>query len=352
VRQVSAAPPTVLAVDDDPVVRDCLGLVLEEHCDVVLAADGVEALETLSCRPVDVVLLDLLMPRMNGHETLTHMQRAHASTPVIVLTAVTDVSAVVSAMKKGAWDYVTKPWDDKALIGLVHRAARDARRDRGVLLVSDSVAALVPLQLELQRQTHVVATNIAEALRCSFLPTAIVLECSRACIQDSVRNLQARFPTVPVIVMCRTGAARLETRDGLRAGTIVESNSLDAALAELARFRAIDHATELRAAVTAAVTYMAAHHEEHLTVREIAEVADLSEGRLAHIFREITGFSVKDYMNRLRVSIARRLLLETPDTVEAIATRTGYPDASNFSRTFKSIDGISPGEFRRTSLTR
>jgi transcriptional regulator GlxA family with amidase domain len=92
---------------------------------------------------------------------------------------------------------------------------------------------------------------------------------------------------------------------------------------------------------------MAAHHDDPLTVREIAEAANLSEGRFAHIFREATGFSVKDYMIRLRVSIARRLLLETTDTLDAIAARTGYADVSNFSRMFKSIDGISPGEFRR-----
>jgi len=52
-------------------------------------------------------------------------------------------------------------------------------------------------------------------------------------------------------------------------------------------------------------------------------------------------------VTRLRVSIARRLLMETTDTLDTIATRTGYADVSNFSRTFKSIDGISPGEFRR-----
>jgi transcriptional regulator GlxA family with amidase domain len=92
----------------------------------------------------------------------------------------------------------------------------------------------------------------------------------------------------------------------------------------------------------------AARSFDPLTVREIAEAANLSEGRFAHIFRETTGFSVKDYMTRMRVSIARRLLLETTDTLDAIAARTGYADVSNFSRTFKSIDGISPGEFRRS----
>lgn len=114
------------------------------------------------------------------------------------------------------------------------------------------------------------------------------------------------------------------------------------------RFRAIKRATELHAAVTAAVEFMAMHYEAPLTVREIAGAANLSEGRLAHIFRDATGFSVRDYMIRLRMSIARRLLLETTDTLDAIATRTGYADVSHLSRTFKSIDGLSPGEFRRS----
>ena len=333
-RLVSAAPPTVLAVDDDPVVRDRLGIVLDEHCELVLAADGIEAIETLRSRSVDVVLLDLFMPRMNGHETLTHMRREHARTPVIVLTAVADVPTVVAAMKQGAWDYVTKPWEDEVLVTLVHRAAREGRGEGGVLLVSDSVASLAPLQLALELQTRVLAANIAKALRCQFLPTAIVVECSSTRIADAVGRLQERFPKTPVIVMRHDD-------------TMVESNSFDGALAELVRFRAINHATERHTAVSAAVEFMVAHYDDPLTVREIAEAAHLSEGRLAHIFRDTTGLSIRSYVTRLRVSIARRLLMETTETLDTIATRTGYADVSNFSRTFKSIDGISPGEFRR-----
>jgi transcriptional regulator GlxA family with amidase domain len=56
---------------------------------------------------------------------------------------------------------------------------------------------------------------------------------------------------------------------------------------------------------------------------------------------------VKDYVARLRVHIARRLLGETTDTMETTAARLGYADASSFSRTFKAIDGVAPGEFRR-----
>ena len=338
----------MLAVDDDPGVRDCLGIVLDEHCDLLLAANGIEAIETLRSRSVDVILLDLIMPRMSGYETLTHMRRDHARTPVIVLTAVADVSTVVAAMKNGAWDYVTKPWDDEALVSLVHRAARDGRRERGVLLVSDSVASLAPLQLALQPQTQVLTTNITHALRCQFLPTVIVVECPSTGVRDTVRRLQDRFAKTPIIVMRHNEYAVPEQCEGLRGDSIVESNSLDDAMAQLVRFRAINHAPELHAAVSAAVEFMAAHYNDPPTVREISKAANLSEGRFAHIFRHATGLSVKDYMTHLRVSIARRLLLETSDTLDAIATRTGYADVSNFSRTFKAIDGISPGEFRRS----
>jgi len=237
-------------------------------------------------------------------------------------------------MKQGAWDYVTKPWEDEVLVTLVHRAAREGRGEGGVLLVSDSVASLAPLQLALELQTRVLAANIAKALRCQFLPTAIVVECSSTRIADAVGRLQERFPKTPVIVMRHDD-------------TMVESNSFDGALAELVRFRAINHATERHTAVSAAVKFMVAHYDDPLTVGEIAEAAHLSEGRLAHIFRDTTGLSIRGYVTRLRVSIARRLLMETTDTLDTIATRTGYADVSNFSRTFKSIDGISPGEFRR-----
>jgi AraC-like DNA-binding protein len=58
---------------------------------------------------------------------------------------------------------------------------------------------------------------------------------------------------------------------------------------------------------------------------------------------------VKDYVTAFRVTVARRILAETTETLAAIANRLGFADASNLSRTFKHIDGVPPGEFRRSS---
>ena len=98
----------------------------------------------------------------------------------------------------------------------------------------------------------------------------------------------------------------------------------------------------------AAVDFIAGHCVEPPSVSAVANAVRLSASRLAHVFPEATGLAVMDHVARLRVNIARRLLLETSDTLDKIAARLGFADASNFSRTFKGIGGIAPGEFRRS----
>jgi AraC-like DNA-binding protein len=96
--------------------------------------------------------------------------------------------------------------------------------------------------------------------------------------------------------------------------------------------------------------FIAAHYGNPITVRDVADAACLSEDRLAHVFRDSTGFSVKDYVTRFRVAIARRLLAETTETLDTIADRLGFAHASHLSRSFKHVHGVRPGEFRRSAL--
>ncbi|MGH7302107.1 MAG: response regulator [Candidatus Rokuibacteriota bacterium] len=311
-------------MDDDPAVRESLGLTLEEHCRVLLAADGVEALETLRLQPVDVVLLDLLMPRMDGREALVQIRARHPRTPVIMITAVDDVPTIVECIKLGACDYIRKPWDQDGLVARVHAATRERRDDPGVLLVSNDVAALAPLHLALELQIRVVEATVASALRSAFRPMAIVLDARGARMQPCERSLQECFPRAPLALM----------------------KTLDDALTQLAGHGVISHAG-LDTTVAAAVDFIARHYVEPLRVSAVATAVNLSASRLAHVFSETTGLAVMDYVARLRVKIARRLLLETGDTLDTIAARLGFADASNFSRTFKGIDGIAPGQFRR-----
>jgi DNA-binding NtrC family response regulator len=107
--------PRVLVVDDEAGVRESLRMLLKEDCEVV-TADGVDAgLRALAETPPDLVLLDLVMPGRSGLEFLAELEERGDAPPVVVLTATRTVATAVEAMKRGAADYVTKPFEADAL---------------------------------------------------------------------------------------------------------------------------------------------------------------------------------------------------------------------------------------------
>ena len=114
---------TLLVVDDEPRVVSFLTrfLVTEGHS-VVSAGDGIAALEVLRDRQVDLVLLDLIMPRCNGLQVLNQMVEAlQELPPVIVLSAVNEIAARVQALDRGAVDFVQKPFNTSELMARIRR---------------------------------------------------------------------------------------------------------------------------------------------------------------------------------------------------------------------------------------
>ncbi|HVO23204.1 MAG TPA: sigma-54 dependent transcriptional regulator [Candidatus Margulisiibacteriota bacterium] len=107
-------------------------MVLKERYDVVTAASGREALELVDREPLDVVLLDILMPGMDGLDVLEQIKQRPLTLPVIMLTATKTVKTAVRAMKLGASDYVTKPFDIDELLLLVERGVESAALAREV----------------------------------------------------------------------------------------------------------------------------------------------------------------------------------------------------------------------------
>jgi two-component system response regulator MprA len=101
----------VLVVDDEPAVRRALerALALERH-DVVLAADGEEALDALATSPPDAVILDVMMPRLDGLEVCRRMRAAGDRTPILMLTARDAIDDRVQGLDVGADDYLVKPF--------------------------------------------------------------------------------------------------------------------------------------------------------------------------------------------------------------------------------------------------
>ncbi|HWV37842.1 MAG TPA: sigma-54 dependent transcriptional regulator [Vulgatibacter sp.] len=123
---------TVLIVDDETNLRKVLAATLKrEGYDVVQAADGEQAIEIFDQGGIDIVVSDLVMPKLGGFEVLQHVLDKAPEVPVILITAHGTVDSAVQAIKTGAFDYVTKPFEQNELRQVIAKAARTRDLDRG-----------------------------------------------------------------------------------------------------------------------------------------------------------------------------------------------------------------------------
>jgi len=227
----------VLVVDDEPMVRDTLGQVLADEGYVVdVAVDGGDALARVHANRPDAILLDLMMPGMNGRQFLQALRDdpAYSGVPVLIMTAVHGLELNLAAI--GASEVVEKPFknveDLLNKVALAVYRSREAERvanpglvpvapepppektDRGVVLVVEhDRARLQQLDVLLSARGYTVVSmtramaqlsRLARALR----PRAILLEAASDGINDVVRELRAEneLEPIPLLVFARDDA--------------------------------------------------------------------------------------------------------------------------------------------------
>ncbi len=110
-------------IDDEPIIHEVLGdLLTAEGYEVESSLNGEEALEKFSPDTSDLILLDLLMPGMNGIEVLKRIKKIDPQAVIIIITAYASVESAISAMKIGAFDYIQKPFKHDELLLTIQRA--------------------------------------------------------------------------------------------------------------------------------------------------------------------------------------------------------------------------------------
>ena len=104
--------PTILIVDDDEVIQQTLYDVLKKRgYDIFLASSGAETIETIKKNIIDLILLDMRLPDIDGLEVLKRVKEFDSEILVIMMTAYSDIQTAVAAMKSGAYHYINKPFE-------------------------------------------------------------------------------------------------------------------------------------------------------------------------------------------------------------------------------------------------
>jgi DNA-binding NtrC family response regulator len=133
--------PVILIVDDDPGIRESFRVILEDYqYEVLEASDGLPAIDILRASQVDLVLLDIRLPGMDGIDVLSRIKGIDEQVEVVLVTAVKTVRTAVAAMKLGAFDYLTKPFEEDELLSVIRRALERRSLEREVVFLRSELA--------------------------------------------------------------------------------------------------------------------------------------------------------------------------------------------------------------------
>ena len=143
----------ILVVDDEAHVRSMIGATLERQgYDVQLAASGRQAMEALERNSFDLVLTDIVMRDGNGITLLEQMHAQQPHLPVVMVTAIHDISVAIDSMRRGAYDYLLKPFDRERLVSTVERALEHRHALQENRNYQQSLEQVVRARTEMLRQ--------------------------------------------------------------------------------------------------------------------------------------------------------------------------------------------------------
>ena len=125
---INLSTPTILVIDDEERVREgCRKVLAREGYEVTIAESGAVGLKMIEGRHYDVILLDLMMPSLSGFDVLAHVKALHPDTVIIVISGYATVENSIEAMKRGAFDFIPKPFSPEQLRVLTRKAIEYTR---------------------------------------------------------------------------------------------------------------------------------------------------------------------------------------------------------------------------------
>ncbi len=137
---------TILVVDDEHGVRQSFKMVLKEHYWLDFAEDGQTALDIFKQKHIDLVLLDILLPDLDGLVLLKQLKEIEPETEIIMVSALQEIASAVQAMKLGAFDYITKPFEVGDLLAVVKRALETKRLQKEIVYLRDELERYQPFE--------------------------------------------------------------------------------------------------------------------------------------------------------------------------------------------------------------
>lgn len=337
----------IVIVEDEELERQALRSILSENIQGIRivgeARSGPEAVRLIDSSNIDLMLVDINIPKMNGLEVIRHLREQHTDTKVIIITAYDYFDITRTAIHLKVDEYLLKPIRTQVLVSSINsclqqlsavRRCREIANDIGQLLERDAYQECVAL---VRDYTVWMFTQQDFSLRELVLDLASAL--SKLATEKGRHLPDALSQQVSLL-----RATRFKDYDS-------RSQVLDLFLGMIDLLFNVqaDHPAHASDTVQRAVNFIERNLGRDVTLEIVAESVNISACYLSRLFKKTLNVNFVTYLTTRRMELAKELLVSTELPVSSIAMDLAYADVSYFCKSFKKQVGMSPAGYRLQS---
>ena len=344
-----------LIVDDDVFVRQCLMQMLPwqslEFSQVLEASNGAEALETALREKPDLVITDVKMPRMNGLELAKRLRNSMTDVCIMLLSEHSDFSFVQQAIQCGVNDYILKPLMADKLKEIAERIS-----------ATMSEMEMRRYYTSIKTDPGDICTIIREALESGddqTLPDTFEYLATQKIHRADLKHFGLMFLST-LFDQAEDGVLMRSELETVRRETL-ETYARLKNVEELLGFvreaccrcmKLCDSGATASSHVNRMTEYIETHYmDPDLSVAKVSEWVHLSPIYTGALFKKSLGKSVVTYIHEVRITQAKRMLLDDSISVKEVSVRTGYVAPDYFTRLFSKAVGVTPSKYRSIMLS-
>lgn len=310
------------------------------------ADNGWDALAALRKRPVDILVTDIKMPRLNGLELLERVRDEGLCKCVILLSEYADFEYARKGIVLGAFDYIVKPVKDGSFFSVLNRAAdylaKSSKAEDETFYERTAVVKCILNGSDNFEKAVVSLTQKCDASVChDFVKYGVLLAETERKIHEAV---SMKMKWLPLLVSDIDHICDKIIRSD---STYTISAVFEEFLREMYAGVKTYYPPNMSALSVKVVDYVLEHPFEKLTLTATAENCFVSKAYLSHSFKSDMGKSFVEYVSCLKMQIIKKLLLETDMSMAEIAEKLNYEDSKYMGRLFKNIFGMTPTDYKK-----